>query len=45
MDLVKFGKIGYGNASMYHTLGVKKDPNPYLEFIAESKYIKRKNSF
>ncbi len=34
MDLVKFGIIGCGNASMFHTWGVKRDPNPNLKFIA-----------
>lgn len=34
MDFVKFGIIGCGNASSYHTLGIKKDPNPNVKFIA-----------
>ena len=34
MDLVKFGIIGCGNASSYHILGIKKDPNPNIKFVA-----------
>ena len=34
MNLVKFGILGCGNASSYHTLGIKKDPNPNIKFIA-----------
>ncbi|MFX1567453.1 MAG: Gfo/Idh/MocA family protein [Promethearchaeota archaeon] len=34
MDYVKFGIIGCGNASGYHTLGIKKDPKPNIKFVA-----------
>ncbi len=34
MEMVKFGILGCGNASNYHTLGIKKDPNPNIKFIA-----------
>jgi predicted dehydrogenase len=34
MEMVKFGILGCGNASNYHTLGIKKDPNPNMKFIA-----------
>ncbi|MFX1315512.1 MAG: Gfo/Idh/MocA family protein [Promethearchaeota archaeon] len=34
MDSVKFGIIGCGTASMYHTLGIKRDRNPILKFVA-----------
>ncbi|MFX1573570.1 MAG: Gfo/Idh/MocA family protein [Promethearchaeota archaeon] len=34
MDIVKFGIVGCGNASNYHILGNKKDPNPKIKFIA-----------
>lgn len=34
MEMVKFGIVGCGNASNYHTLGIKKDPNPNMKFIA-----------
>ncbi|MFX1409684.1 MAG: Gfo/Idh/MocA family protein [Promethearchaeota archaeon] len=42
MDLVKFGIIGCGTASMYHTLGVKRDPNPILKFVAAYDINKKK---
>ena len=33
-DLVKFGIMGCGTASSYHILGIKKDPNPNIKFVA-----------
>jgi len=34
MDIVKFGILGCGSAATFHTLGIKRDPDPNLEFIA-----------
>ncbi|MFX1309806.1 MAG: Gfo/Idh/MocA family protein [Promethearchaeota archaeon] len=34
MEFIKFGIIGCGNASNYHILGIKKDPNPNIKFVA-----------
>jgi len=34
MEQVKFGIIGCGNAAMFHALGIKKDPNPNIKFVA-----------
>ncbi|MFX1304233.1 MAG: Gfo/Idh/MocA family protein [Promethearchaeota archaeon] len=34
MELVKFGILGCGNASNFHILGIKKDHNPNIKFIA-----------
>ncbi len=33
IEQVKFGIIRYGNASSYHILGIKKDPNLNIKFI------------
>jgi myo-inositol 2-dehydrogenase/D-chiro-inositol 1-dehydrogenase len=34
MHMVKFGILGCGNASNFHTLGIKKDPEPNIKFVA-----------
>jgi predicted dehydrogenase len=34
MDLIKFGIIGCGQAATFHFLGIKKDPNPVMEYTA-----------
>ena len=34
MEQVKFGIIGCGNAATFHALGIKKDPNPNMRFVA-----------
>ncbi len=34
MDIVKFGILGCGSAAAFHTLGIKRDTNTNLEFIA-----------
>ncbi|MFX1592232.1 MAG: Gfo/Idh/MocA family protein [Promethearchaeota archaeon] len=34
MEFIKFGIIGCGNASNYHILGIKKDSNPNIKFVA-----------
>ncbi|MFX1378754.1 MAG: Gfo/Idh/MocA family protein [Promethearchaeota archaeon] len=34
MGIVKFGILGCGNASNFHTLGVKRDPKPNIKFIS-----------
>lgn len=33
MDLVKFGIIGCGAAANFHSLGIKRDPNPILKYV------------
>jgi len=34
MEMVRFGILGCGNASNFHTLGIKKDPTPNIKFVA-----------
>ncbi|MFX0021434.1 MAG: Gfo/Idh/MocA family protein [Candidatus Hermodarchaeota archaeon] len=34
MEMVRFGILGCGNASNFHTSGIKKDPAPNIKFVA-----------